>query len=140
MLQHFDLYDVWKYEHLSTLCDANNEPKSRIDYVFINKTFHYVVRYIVVTKIPGTHSNGSRMIDHRFLNFTFNISKTNKGPGYWKLKTSFLDHNKYKEGIVDIAKDINENLPPIDRWEYLKHKVQEFSIEFAKNEQNINKI
>ena len=61
-----------------TWCDANDEPKSRIDYVFINKTFHYVVRNIVVMKIPGTHSNGSRMSDHRFLNFTF--STTNKGP------------------------------------------------------------
>ena len=105
-----------------TWCDANDEPKSRIDYVFINKTFHYVVRNRVVRKIPGTHSNSSRIIDHRFLNFTFNISKTDKGPGYWKLDTSYLDDKKYKQEIVDIAKNINENLPPIDRWENFKHK------------------
>ena len=65
---------------------------------------------------------------------------------YWKLFTFFLDDNKYKEGIVDIAKNINENLPPIDRWEHFKHKVKEFSIEFAKSNQlgifiytNVNK-
>ena len=117
---------MWKYEHQSTMvytwCYANDQPKSRIDYVFINKTFHYVVRNRVVRKIPGTHSNSSRIIDHRFLNFTFNISKTDKGPGYWKLNTSYLDDKKYKQEIVDIAKNINENLPPIDRWENFKHK------------------
>ena len=77
------MYDVWKYEHPSiynghTWCDANDEPKSRIDYVFINISL--CSAKLVVRKIPGTHSNGSRMSDHRFLNFTFNISKTNKGP------------------------------------------------------------
>ena len=65
-----------------TWCDANDEPKSRIDYVFINKTSHYVVRNIVVRKIPGTRSNGFRIRDHRCLIFTFNISKTYKGPRY----------------------------------------------------------
>ena len=79
------------------------------------------------------------MSDHRFINFTFNISKTNKGLGYWNLFTFFLDDNKYKEGIVDIAKNINENLPPTDRWEYFKHKVKESSIEFAKSKQNVIK-
>ena len=97
------------------------------------------MRNRVVRKIPGTHSNSSRIIDHRFLNFTFSISKTDKGPGYWKLNNSYLDDKKYKQEIVDIAKNINENLPPIDRWEYLKHKVKEFSIEFAKSKQNIIK-
>ena len=48
-----------------------------------------------------------------------------------------MDDNKYKEGIVDIAKDINENLPTIDRWEYFKHKVKELLIGFAKSKQNI---
>ena len=75
-----------------TWCNANDESKSRIDYIFINKTFNYLVRNIVVRKIHETQSNGSRMSDHIFLNFTF--STTNKGPGYWKLDTSYLDDNK----------------------------------------------
>ena len=83
LLRHFDLYDVWKYEHQSTMvytwCYANDQPKSRIDYVFINISL--CSAKLVVRKIPGTQSNGSRISDHRFLNFTFNISKTDKGPG-----------------------------------------------------------
>ena len=90
------MYDVLKYEYPSTMgytwCNANDESKSRIDYIFINKTFNYLVRNIVVRKIPETQSNGSRMSDHIFLNFTF--STINKGPGYWKLDTSYLDDNK----------------------------------------------
>ena len=36
-------------------------------------------------------------------------------------------------------KALHQNLPPIYRWEHLKHKVKEFSIEFAKSKQNIIK-
>ena len=101
------MYDVWKDEHPSTKgytsCDANDEPKSRIDYVLINTKFYYIVRNIVVRKIPRTHSNGFRMSDHRFINFTLNTSQTYKGPGYLRLNTSYLDDSKYIEGIVNIA-------------------------------------
>ena len=49
-----------------TWCDAKNEPKSRVDYVFINESFFYSISDIKARKIPGTHSNGCRMSDHRF--------------------------------------------------------------------------
>ena len=73
--------DVWKYEYPSTngytWCYANEEPKSRIDYVVTNE-----LRSIFARKFPRNQLNGSRMSDHRYLIFTFNTSKTNKGPGY----------------------------------------------------------
>ena len=62
------------------------------------------------------------MNDHRFLNFTFNISKSNIGPDFWKLNTSVFYDKKYKEGIVNIAKNIDEHLPSIDRWSILSIK------------------
>lgn len=71
-----------------TWCDAKNDSKSRIDYVFINTSFHYELRSIKVGKIPGTHSNGNRVSDHRFLKFLCGIDKTKREPGYWKLNVS----------------------------------------------------
>ena len=71
------------------------------------KPFIIIIRNIVVRKIPGTHSIGSRVSDHRFLNFTFNISKSNKGPDFWKFNTSVFDDKKYKS---------------IDRWSILSIK------------------
>lgn len=46
--------------------DAKNDPKSRINYVFIKKQFHYELTNVKIGKIPGTYSNGSRMSDNDF--------------------------------------------------------------------------
>ena len=88
-----------------TWCDASNTPKSRIDFIFISKYFIYDIgniSYIIVRRIPGTHSNGSRMSDHRLLKLFIKISENNRGPGYWKLNVSYLDNEEYRVGIKNI--------------------------------------
>lgn len=68
--KHFNLDGMWEKLNPEmadfTWCDAKNDLKSRIDYVFINTSFHYELKSIKVGKIPETHSNGNRMSDHRF--------------------------------------------------------------------------
>ena len=39
------------------------------------------------------------MSDHRFLKKVVKIDKLKRGPGYWKLNTSHLDNDEYREGI-----------------------------------------
>ena len=66
----------------------NNHLQRAVDGVMLmmnQKPFIIIKRNIVVRKIPGTHSIGSRVSDHRFLNFTFNISKSNKGPDFLEI-------------------------------------------------------
>lgn len=113
-----------------------NDPKSRIDYIFINNnSFYYIPKDFKVGKIPGTHSNGTRMTDHRFLKLYYDIDKTKKEPGYWKLNVSYLENNNYKKGISDIVHNIDPSLSLLTTWELIKRNVREFSIKFAKTEQ-----
>ena len=134
-----DLIDVWSEKHGTmtgyTWCDGENVPKSRIDYMFLSKDFIYDVKQIIVRKIPGTHSNGSRMSDHRALKCTFYLSHNEKGSGYWKLNTSYLDNIEYINGVKDIIQNVKESIDDshLSKWETLKYNVKTFSLQFAKN-------
>ena len=139
LIRYGNMDDMWTKHYPCRLgytwCDAKNDPKSRIDYVFINNSFCYTLDDIIIRKIPGTHSNGSRMTDHRYLKFIFAIDKTKRGPGYWKLNVTYLENEKYRKGIIDIIENIDSSLSPIKTWELIKRKFKEFSIEFAKCKQ-----
>ena len=136
--RNLNFTDLWKekHENLSgfTWCDAANIPKSRIDYIFLSENFVYGVKQIIVRKIPGTHSNGCRLSDHRALKCTFYLSKNEKGTGYWKLNTSYLENDDYVKGIKDIIHNVinNVNDSHIVRWKTLKYDVKQFSLKFAK--------
>ena len=138
---NLSLYDVWneRHENVSgfTLCDADNVPKRRIDYVFLSRNFIYDVKQIIVRKIPGTHANGCRLSDHRALKCTFYLSTNQKGSGYWKLNTSYLDNLDYIQGIKDIIENVKNNVngTHIQRWETLKYDVKLFSVNYAKQYQ-----
>ena len=93
-----------------TWCDANNVPKSRIDYVFLSGNFIYDVKQIIVRKIPGTHANGCRLSDHRALKCTFYLSSYQKGSGYWKLNTSYLENLDYIHGIKEVIENVKNNV------------------------------
>lgn len=141
--EHFNLDDTCMWEKLNqemtgfTWCDAKNDPKSRIDQVFINTSFHYKLTSIKNGKIPGTHSNGSRMSDPRFLKNFYDIDKTKRRPGYWKLNVSYFENENYKKGIID--RSINTSLSPTAAWELIKRKVKGYFINFAKYKQK-NKV
>lgn len=103
LIDHFNLDDMWEKLNPEMAgfiwCDAKNDPKSRIDNVFINTSFHYELTRVKVGKIPGTHSNGNRMRDHRFLKFLYDIDKTKRGPGCWKLNASYLENEITKKEL-----------------------------------------
>ena len=118
--------------HGYTWCDANNVPKSRIDYVFISTDFIYNVDKIIIRRIPGTLTSGTRLTDHRLLKFSVKLSDAKRGPGYWKLNTSFLENNEYKEGVRYIIDNLENDGSAINTWGTLKTKIKDFSISFAK--------
>lgn len=91
---------------------------------------------IQVKRIPGTHSKGNRMSDHRFLKIIVKIDKLKRGPGYWKLNTLHLENDEYREGIKNIFKDLDNSLDAFSKWETFKLKVRDFSINFAKKSSN----
>ena len=106
IFRKLNLVDIWSEKHKDlqgyTWCDASNTPKSRIDFVFISKDFVYDIDKILIRRIPGTHSNGTRMSDHRLLKFILKISENTRGPGYWKLNVSHIENEDYStEAFLD---------------------------------------
>ena len=57
-------------------------------------------------KIPGTHSNVTRMSDHQAIIFTLDIHETTRGPGYWKLNISHLQNKDYQTEVKKFIQKI----------------------------------
>lgn len=75
-----------------------------------------------------------------FLKFLYDIDKTKRGQGYWKLNVSYLENENYKKGIIDIIHSINTSLSSTEAWELIKRKVKDYSINYAKYEQKSIKV
>lgn len=113
--------------------------KSRIDYVFINTSFHYEVTSIKVWKVLLTYSNRSRMSNHGFLKFNHDMDKTKGWLGYWKFNVFYLENENYKKkGFRRIMFNINTSLSPTAAWELLKRNIKDYSINFANVHQSTN--
>ena len=114
IIDSLELFDFWRVKHKDlngyTWCNGNDVPFSRIDYVFISKMFFLDTNTIIIRRIPGSHSGGRRMSDHRVLKFNFKISSNKRGSGYWKLNSTYIDNDDYKKKIRDTVHDVdNQN-------------------------------
>lgn len=56
--------------------------------------------------------------------------------GYWKLNTSFLEEEPYITGILENKdkwlEDLGDSENDIIKWEYIKLKIRQFSIQYGK--------
>ena len=136
ILRKLNLIDVWNTKHKDiagyTWCNASNTPKSRIDFIFISKYCIYDIGNTIVRRILGTHSNGSRVSDHRLLKLFIKRRENNRGPGYWKLKVSYLDIEDYRVGIKNILQNLYDPGKALDTWESFKCQVKDFSFKYSK--------
>lgn len=78
--------------------------------------------------VQYTHSN---IIENKFYLFFFNYIN------YWERERErvfaiHLEHNEYKKGIINIFNDLDKALYSVLRWELLKVKILDFSINYAK--------
>ena len=139
IIDSLDLFDFWRVKHKDlngyTWCNGNDVPFSRIDYVFVSKMFFLDTNTIIIRRIPGSHSGGRRMSDHRVLKFNFKILSNKRGSGYWKLNSTYIDNDDYKKKIKDIVHEVdNQNgVDALQKWEMFKEKVRDYSINFSKS-------
>ena len=142
ILKLLNMYDAWRHKHDTlngyTWCNGEDIPSSRIDYVFISKNIVFDFENIIIRRILGTHSNGKRMSYHRVLKLRFNISCNKRGAGYWKLNSTYLENETYKAKIKEIISEIytDPSYESITKWELMKTKVKDFSIDFSRNFQH----
>ena len=77
--------------------------------------------------------------DHSLITISAALHSNQRGPGYWKLNTSFLSDANYVNQIrATIQKVTDEyvndySVTPTLMWEMIKLKIREQSIKYAKD-------
>lgn len=76
LLNQLYSFHLWKYMNGNkqgyTWCNGANIRASRMDYILKSNTFCYACENIRIQNVPGSHSNGTRMSDHKCLFFFSN--------------------------------------------------------------------
>ena len=77
--------------------------------------------------------------DHSLITIRAALHSNQRGPGYWKLNTSFLSDANYVNQIRTTIKKVtdeyvnDDNVNPALMWEMIKLKIREQSIKYAKD-------
>lgn len=73
--------------------------------------------------------------DHNYVSLSIGPSTSKKGPGVWKFDNSLLEDKEFIQNATNVMLDrraAEEPTDPGSKWEWLKFKVREFSIQYAK--------
>ena len=78
------------------------------------------------------------MSDHRVRKFRVNISCNKQVSGYWKLNSTYLENKTYSTTIKEIITEMysDPSYEAITKWELMKTKLKDFSIDFSRNFQH----
>ena len=78
--------------------------------------------------------------DHSMIIINIALHSNERGPGYWKLNTSFLSEIDYVNQIRSAIKNVHDeykhdnNVNPALLWEVIKLKIREQSLKYAANQ------
>lgn len=100
---------------------------SRIDYILTSKITTNYVKEITIINAP--------VPDHRAVLCNLNYFKNKRGQGYWKLNTSILNEQGYKQGVHGVLHntivEYNDVLCKRKLWDLCKIRIKEFSIKYC---------
>ena len=134
------LVDVWRIRHPTetqftwTKSTKDSFKASRLDYIFISRGIDQKVKNEMF--LPGI------MTDHRACHITIELSKTQRGVGFWKFNNTLLEDQEYvkeTEQEIDLTIKCTENLCAIEIWEKLKSQIAKTTKEYAKKCSNAKK-
>lgn len=126
------LEDVWRRrnptEKKYTYFRKNSKIASRIDYWLISELLVSNVTKIEMKVAPNT--------DHVAITLQVDTTHCDRGPGYWKMNTSIMEHDLFKTTFAAFWKSWIKTLQTYKKkkewWEITKVKIKEISIEVAK--------
>ena len=133
------LLDTWRYFHpeQNGFTWQKLRPKasfSRLDYILVSDTFEQYVDKVQLA--PGFRS------DHSMLSIIVSIQQHKRGPGYWKLNTSFLKDAEYLEkmnALIEI--ELSQNFSSFrTKWELLKLSAGGLTVQFTARKQKSKKM
>lgn len=130
LVNDFSLCDVYrkcnKKEEGYTWSNSQGS-KSRIDYIFVSS--RSILKYCKV--FPFWSS------DHNLVEASWEMSSPILGPGYWKLNTSVLKEERFKEEFMELYRclqDIKHCFKTeTEWWEGVKEEIKVFCQDYCKN-------
>lgn len=106
---------------------ANPSQKSRLDYVLTSGFLMQYVKQIDVCYAPTP--------DHLPLILDISITINKRGRGYWKLNTSILNEELYKQQVGEIISETKEEYENMigkrEIWDLCKVRIKEYSIKYC---------
>lgn len=134
-LEMRNLVDIWrsrnpnKYQY-TWKRDKLAQTSCRLDYIFISDS---LCNRVVKTDLhPGFKS------DHWRQELQINMETHPRGPGFWKLNTSYLRDDQFLEELNQVIDrylwEVKPNITPIQIWEYLKLEVSSFCVEYTRRQ------
>ena len=133
MMDHFFLKDIWRIQNedkkeFSWIKKGSYPSKaSRIDFALVSGGLDQ--------SIETTQYISSIMTDHRAIYLVIQLHCAERGRGYWKLNTSLLQKQEYIEYMnLELQTTINSSTgkTPQQKWELLKKRIKEKTIDFSK--------
>ena len=103
-MDNLDLTDIWRNMHPDecrfTWRQREPEIHCRLDFFLISRG---ICSHVTQTNIiPGYRT------DHSMIIISLSLNSNPRGPGYWKLNTSFLSEIEYINKIKTVIKEVEK--------------------------------
>ena len=131
IMQEFCLTDIWRsmnpYVEQYTWSQSEPDIKCRLDMWLIPTEAIQITEYCRI--VPAIRS------DHKAVICKIQGEKfVPRGPGIWKLNTSVLEEEEYKNGITTVIKeqqDYWEGADPRSIWLHIKDRIKDYSTKYC---------
>ena len=130
----FDLVDAWRVSNPDirryTWRRRKPEIQCRLDFFLVSQS--------LMCNVTHTDISAGFKTDHSMVTIQVALHTNPRGPGFWKLNTSFLSETEYINQIkttIEGVKDEYQNEKSVNAsllWEMIELKVREQSLRYAK--------
>ena len=128
-----DLIDAWRIinpdSRKYTWRRRRPEISCRLDFFLVSQS--------LMCSVTSANISAGYKTDHSLIDIRIALHSNPRGPGFWKLNTSFLTEIDYVNRIRDVIKKTHEEYQYDDTvnrallWEMMKLKIREQSIKYA---------
>lgn len=127
LLNTYNLVDIRSRKHpnCTRATFHRGSYSAKLDYWFIPE--------VLADSVSSTSITPHALSDHSLIQVHIGFPSFKRGPGFWKFPNILLSDDKFKEEmaqvIVDTAQEEIED--PNVLWEWIKHKIRDFTIQFT---------
>ena len=141
IMDQYYLKEVWrvvngdKREYSWSKKGSRPKKASRIDFALVSAGLDQQVELIQYISSICT--------DHRAVYMCVNLEPFERGAGYWKFNTTFLQNKEFVEKMnleIETTLQATNNQSPIGKWETLKKRIKKFAQNFVRNSVTQDKI